>query len=90
MIRKRLALNVLGVALVLGVWELAGLALARHPAFAGFGPGPTLAALGHLLASGEVVRMICPSLGRIGGGLGWAILIGVPVGILIGQFVACS
>jgi NitT/TauT family transport system permease protein len=39
-----------------------------------------------MLESGEALRMTIPSLLRIGGGLGWAIAIGVPFGILVGRY----
>ena len=85
MIRRQVSLNAAGVALALAAWAVAGQTLlAGNPTFAGFAPGPTLAALGRILAAGEAWRMIGPSLGRIGGGLGWAVALGIPLGIMIG------
>lgn len=80
--------TVVGVAVLLAVWWLGGWIIASNPAtknFAGFAPGPTLARFVKIVGSGEVVRMTIPSLWRIGIGLGWAISIGLPLGILIGS-----
>jgi NitT/TauT family transport system permease protein len=76
-----------GVAALLALWWLGGWAIANNEdvsAFAGFAPGPAFAALGDLVASGEVWSTVHPSLYRIGMGLLWAFVIGVPVGVAIG------
>jgi NitT/TauT family transport system permease protein len=95
---KRLAGNarsagfvLLGIAILLAVWWVAGWIVASNPAtanFAGFAPAKTFERLWRMLVTGEAVRMTLPSLGRIGGGLAWAIAFGVPFGILIGRFRA--
>jgi NitT/TauT family transport system permease protein len=76
-----------GIALLLGLWWLGGQAIASDDsiaAFAGFAPGPAFAALGELLGSGRLGEVVLPSLYRIGLGLLWAVVIGVPVGVAIG------
>lgn len=80
--------GLLGIALLLGLWWLGGLAVASNPdlyAFANFAPEPTLKRLAKMLADGEVVGMALPSLERVGLGLLFASAFGVPVGILIGR-----
>lgn len=82
-----LAVMAAGIAVLLGLWWLGGRMIAADPrttAFADFAPGPTFARLQVMVASGEAWAMTWPSLQRIGLGLGYAILIGVPMGILIG------
>jgi NitT/TauT family transport system permease protein len=77
----------IGVGLLLLAWAVGGWLVARNPdtrAFAGFAPGPALGALADMLASGAAWKMTLPSLARVGQGLLWAILIGVPIGVLIG------
>ncbi|CAO4178797.1 Putative sulfonate ABC transporter, permease [Methylorubrum populi] len=77
-----------GLAALLGLWYAAGLVLESVPAysaFAGFAPGPALAAFRDLIATGEAWRATGPSLARIGQGLGCAFLLGAPLGLLIGS-----
>lgn len=79
---------VLGVAVVLGLWALGGWLVARNPAtaaFAGFAPGAAFARLWAMLAGGEVLGSVGPSLSRIAKGLALACALGVPVGIAIGR-----
>ena len=78
---------VLGLTFVGLVWWLAGSALQHDPgltAFSGFAPAPALAALFKLLSTGDAWRAAAPSLGRVLAGLGFALIIGAPVGLLIG------
>ncbi|MAO56036.1 MAG: nitrate ABC transporter permease [Rhodospirillaceae bacterium] len=85
---KRFAPAVIGVAATLALWQVGGILVAMNPdtaSFADFAPGPTFNRLWDILQSGEVVGMSLPSLERIGQGLLWAIVIGVPVGIAIGR-----
>jgi len=80
-----------GIAVLLALWWLGGWAIASNDdvvAFAGFAPAPAFAALADMVASGEVWGTIFPSLYRIGMGLLWAFLIGVPVGVAIGLSAA--
>ena len=77
-----------GIAALLALWWLGGEALALNPAtraFAGFAPGPALAALWRIAGSGELATAIAASLARVGAGLAVAIVIGVPTGIAIGR-----
>ncbi|MDF3812826.1 ABC transporter permease [Rhodopseudomonas sp. BAL398] len=81
----------LGIGIMLGVWWIGGWLVSSNPAtmnFAGFAPVPTFLRLWQMLISDEAVEMALPSLARIGGGLAWAIALGVPFGILIGRFRA--
>lgn len=83
-----LGLAGIGIAALLLLWWLGGLAIASNPrtaAFSSFAPGPTLSRLADMLSRGEVSAMAAPSLWRVGMGLFWAIGLGVPIGILIGR-----
>ena len=65
--------------------------IANNPdtsSFADFAPAPTFERLIELLGNGAVAEAVGPSLYRIGLGLLWAVLIGVPVGVLIGLSAA--
>lgn len=78
-----------GLVVLLALWWLGGRMIAADPrtmAFADFAPGPTFARLQTMVLSGEAWAMAWPSLQRIGLGLGYAILAGVPLGIAIGAF----
>lgn len=80
---------VLGVALAVALWWVSGLLLEASPRFAafrGFAIDQTIAAFGQLVASGDAWRATAPSLSRVGQGLGWAFLIGMPVGLAIGHW----
>lgn len=85
---SRVAHPAIGIGCLLGLWWVGGLLIEMNPdtaAFADFAPAPTFAMLSYLLAEGSLWQTIHPSLSRIGGGLGWAIVIGVPLGIAIGR-----
>lgn len=78
-----------GMLILLAFWWLGGWLIASNPdtaAFAGFAPAPALAAFYDLIASGSVWQTIWSSLYRILVGLFWAIVIGVPVGVMIGYY----
>lgn len=80
--------GVLGVAGLLAIWWIAGRVVQNSPdmfAFADFAPEPALSRLWQMTLSGEVVEMALPSLHRVGMGMGYAIAIGVPMGIAIGR-----
>jgi NitT/TauT family transport system permease protein len=88
---KRVIYPVAGVGALLGIWWLGGWTLAQNPdtaPFAGFAPQPTFARLLELLGSGAVAKAIVPSLQRIGLGLLWAVVLGVPIGVGIGLFTS--
>lgn len=78
-----------GMAILYAIWWLAGIVVANSDdlsAFSNFAPTPTIARLLDMISSGEAIGMIVPSLARVGLGLLWAIVVGVPVGILIGWY----
>jgi NitT/TauT family transport system permease protein len=80
-----------GIAVLLALWWLGGWAIANDEdvsSFAGFAPAPAFAALGDMFASGTVWDTVHPSLYRIGMGLLWAFVVGVPVGVAIGLSAA--
>lgn len=80
--------TLVGIVGLFVLWWIGGLVVASNPrtaAFSDFAPAPTLARLSEMLSSGAVMDMSLPSLQRVGLGLFWACLIGVPVGILIGR-----
>lgn len=74
--------------MLLVIWAAAGLLLCHNPstaAFAGFAPLPALTRLWTMLLDGSVWRAVTPSAKRIALGLSFAIAIGAPVGVLVGQ-----
>ena len=84
-----LGLKVLGVAIFLFLWHLGGQSIANNPDtanFADFAPGPTLGALQDITQNGELLQNTFPSLKRIGYGIGFAFIIGIPLGVAIGRF----
>lgn len=77
-----------GIGVLLALWWFGGWIVSNSDdlfAFADFAPAPTLSRLWDMVASGEVLTMSGPSLTRVGLGLLYATLIGVPVGIMIGR-----
>ncbi|MGB7098383.1 MAG: ABC transporter permease [Xanthobacteraceae bacterium] len=85
----RSAPPVAGIAIVVTLWWFAGLIFETHPRFAafrGFTVDRTFAAFVQLVASGDAWRATAPSLSRVVQGLGWAFVIGAPVGLAIGTF----
>lgn len=79
---------VLGLAGLLVIWWIAGRYVQASDdlfAFASFAPGPALTRLWSMVQSGEVIEMSLPSLYRVGLGLVYAVVLGVPVGIAIGR-----
>jgi len=82
---------IIGILVLLAVWWLGGWAIASNPdteSFADFAPAPAFARLMELLANGYVWEATTPSLERIGLGLLWAVVVGVPVGVAIGLFAS--
>ena len=78
-----------GIGIVIALWWTAGLAIEATPrlsAFRGFTVEQTSAAFLHLLISGDAWKSTAPSLSRVGQGLGWAFVIGVPVGLALGSW----
>lgn len=86
-VMSRLGYPGVGIALLLALWWLGGWAIQHDEnisSFSGFAPVPTFEALWRLLASGTLWGIVHPSLYRIGMGLLWAVVIGVPVGVAVG------
>ena len=84
-----LGFGVIGMFALLAVWWVGGRLIATSDdlmAFADFAPGPALVRLQQMVASGEAVAMAVPSLVRVGLGLLWAVVIGVPVGMAVGYW----
>lgn len=77
-----------GIAIIVGLWWAAGLALEASPhlsAFRGFTVHETIASFVALLISGAGWNAAAPSLARVGEGLFWAFVMGAPVGLAIGS-----
>ena len=77
-----------GLAILFALWWLAVYLTTQNPAmshFANFGPGPAFKAVAHLWSNGLISKALQTSGYRLGAGLGIAIVIGVPIGILIGR-----
>ncbi len=86
---RSVSFSLIGIAVLMAFWWLGGWIVASNPStvnFADFAPVPTLERLVVMAASGEALKMTLPSLYRIGLGLFWAIVFGVPVGIMVGRF----
>ncbi len=80
--------TLVGIAALLLIWWLGGIALRADPAtqaFAGFAPEPTLKALAGIAASGALAAAAGASLARVGAALAIAIGVGLPIGIAIGR-----
>ena len=74
-----------GLALAVVVWWIgAQLLILRTPIAASFAPWPALQALARLLSSGELWPHVVTSMQRVAVGLGLAVAIGVPLGVLTG------
>ena len=79
-----LVLHAAGVMGAVTLWWL--LTLFLQQGFEGFGPWPTLKALLKMLPGQQFRVSLIDSMCRLLGGLGIAVAIGVPVGIMIGYF----
>jgi len=82
---------VIGLSIMLSLWWLGGWAIASNPdteSFADFAPLPAFLRLMDLFTNGYVWEASAPSLVRIGLGLFWAALIGIPLGVAIGLYAA--
>jgi len=81
----RVVQGLAGIALMLGVWWLLTVPFSA-PGSMGqrFAPGPSLLTLISLLQGGEIWIHIAVSLQRVAIGLGLALLVGVPLGLLLG------
>ncbi len=77
-----------GLAILFGLWGASTYALSLNPAtsqFASFGPIPAFKATWAMLESGHIQKALFSSGYRLAAGLGIAIAVGVPIGILIGR-----
>lgn len=84
-----IAYPIVGMVGLLIMWWMGGRWIANNPdlvAFSDFAPAPTFAALKAMWSSGAIWEPIGPSLKRIGQGMLYACLLGVPAGIAIGRF----
>lgn len=78
--------GVAGLVGIVALWWLAVFVIARHsPLAAQFSPQSALATLPSLVTDDRLFVHIGASLRRIGVGLAWAMLLGVPLGFLIGR-----
>lgn len=83
--------TVIGILCLLLAWWFGGWLIASNPdtsSFADFAPAPAFSRLIDLIQSGAVLQAVIPSLERIGLGLFWAAVIGVPVGVAIGLYMS--
>ncbi len=85
---RSMAIGTLGLGILGALWALGGWYIAQTPgmrAFSQLAPVPTFERLWVMIQRGEIWSMSAPSLYRVGWGLGVAVVIGVPMGILIGR-----
>ena len=85
---RTVLISLAGLAVLFALWWLGASAVAGNPrtvAFAGFAPNRAIPRLISMLADGSVLRAFIPSITRVGFGLFWSILVGVPLGILLGR-----
>ena len=79
----------IGIAGLMALWWLGGYIISQDPdlgAYSAFSLGPTLSALSNMFASGAVWVTIGSSLYRILIGLFCGVVIGIPIGVLVGYF----
>lgn len=83
----RFLYQLLGVIAALLIWQLltSGNVLQSDLA-RGFSPSNTFRELGRFVASGEFAKHSGPSLWRFCVGLSFALIVGVPIGIVVGYF----
>ena len=77
-----------GIFILLSLWGIFGYYIAQNPAtksFSTFGLIPTIEAFPVLIEEGKIQSALVASSYRLFSGLGLAILIGMPIGILVGQ-----
>ncbi|RKP53783.1 ABC transporter permease [Pararobbsia silviterrae] len=74
-----------GIAVVL-IWWLATHVGGQDSLARAFSPDAALAALVPLVRDDHLVEHAIVSLGRVAIGLGWAMALGVPIGLVIGRF----
>ncbi len=77
-----------GLAILFVLWWFGGYLIEINPDttnFKDFGPIPTFQAFPHLFAQGKIQAAVTTSGYRLGAGLFIAIIVGVPIGILLGR-----
>ena len=77
-----------GLSIIMIIWGVFGYFIAQNPdtqSFATFGLIPTMEAFPKLIAEGKIQSAVVASSYRLFGGLGIAIAIGLPIGILVGR-----
>jgi NitT/TauT family transport system permease protein len=80
-----------GVVLLVGLWWLLTVPFSAAGSMGQrFAPGPSLLALATMLQSAEIWIHIAVSLQRVAVGLGLALLVGVPLGLLLGASVGAN
>lgn len=85
--RLRLIYPSVGILLALVIWQIFTSPLFLDEQFSkSFSPVNTFRELGRFLIDGAFTRHAVPSLARVGFGLLVAMIIGIPVGILVGFF----
>jgi len=83
---KVLALSAVGIAATIVIWWGILKIVPMPEQFAdGFSPVGAFSGLLEMIRSGDLSRHVLPSLQRVGIGLLFAFLVGVPVGIAVGQ-----
>ena len=86
---RKVSLGVVGMALFFLAWGAGGYLIFSRPQFtqfSGFLPGATLQAMSGLLVDHEFWPSVLASLRRIFVGIGTALVLGLPFGLLIGYF----
>ncbi|MYB89452.1 MAG: ABC transporter permease [Proteobacteria bacterium] len=79
-----------GLAILFALWWFGGYLIYINPDttnFSDFGPIPTLKAFPELIAIGKIQAAVFTSGYRLGAGLLIAIVVGIPIGILLGRSV---
>lgn len=79
--------RLLGIVVALALWQLATWAELLGPQFGpSFAPTSAALALAEMIATGEMVRHLLPSLQRVVTGLLLASALGIPIGVLVGYY----
>lgn len=87
LLMSKAAYSAVGVGALVLAWWIGGWMIATDPdteSFADFAPAPAFSRLLELLTTGRLIDPVAASLYRVGMGLVWAVIIGVPVGVAVG------
>ena len=83
---KNTAYSLIGLLLLVMAWQLGATLMAeRMPLAHLLAPLPTFQSLFDLLINNQLTEHIFASLKRVAIGLLWALALGVPIGLLVGQ-----